>query len=268
MTDIHADCEKYAEKLIARGEDPEAVKRWLVEDLPHREPQTDREWKEHMIYYLPSEEKDKLCDEEYYFACWVKQEKIEENWWKSQLKVREDVRALKEEMKKDDPDFVRDCRMAFLEPRMKILVDEIWELGCLIENWKTYGEFGKLMAEGKNAEELKKLQGAYKRYYLEYGMLKGGIPLRENEITPETIQACREVPVETLIAGRIVNAGGGRKKTLCIFHAEKTPSFVIYADNSWHCFGCNTSGQNAIDFIMQREKIDFLATVNYLRQYS
>lgn len=43
----------------------------------------------------------------------------------------------------------------------------------------------------------------------------------------------------------------GKKQTLCPFHEEKTPSFFIYADNSYHCFGCGAHG-NAIDFLMKK----------------
>jgi hypothetical protein len=30
--------------------------------------------------------------------------------------------------------------------------------------------------------------------------------------------------------------------------ADKTPSFMIYPDNSYHCFGCGVHGNNFIDF--------------------
>jgi len=31
-------------------------------------------------------------------------------------------------------------------------------------------------------------------------------------------------------------------------HNDKSPSFVLYPDNSFHCYGCGANGQNAIDF--------------------
>ena len=59
----------------------------------------------------------------------------------------------------------------------------------------------------------------------------------------------REVVAEVLAANDIVqlvgsyvelkNAGGGRKKGLCPFHREKTPSFHVSVDRqTYHCFGC------------------------------
>lgn len=42
----------------------------------------------------------------------------------------------------------------------------------------------------------------------------------------------------------------------CPFHAEKTASFKLYANNRrWHCFGCGADG-DAIDFVKRIENID------------
>jgi DNA primase catalytic core len=43
-------------------------------------------------------------------------------------------------------------------------------------------------------------------------------------------------------------------KTYCPFHEDKTPSFTVYPQtNSFHCFGCDTSG-DTIEFIQLKEK--------------
>lgn len=66
-----------------------------------------------------------------------------------------------------------------------------------------------------------------------------------NKLTNEEIQTIRELRIH-----RILNVSdNGRNLSLkCPFHVERTPSFVLYPDNSFHCFGCKVNGQGAIDF--------------------
>ena len=49
---------------------------------------------------------------------------------------------------------------------------------------------------------------------------------------------------------------GNRLKALCPFHAEKTPSFVVFPDNRFHCYGCGVHG-TIIDYVCLRDKVDF-----------
>lgn len=54
---------------------------------------------------------------------------------------------------------------------------------------------------------------------------------------------------------------GGNFIANCPFHSEKSPSFVVNkAKNLYHCFGCNAGG-NGIDFIMQKESLDFINAI-------
>jgi len=53
-----------------------------------------------------------------------------------------------------------------------------------------------------------------------------------------------------------VENSGKNYKTLCPFHSEKTPSFIISEDKQlYHCFGCGAAG-NAINFVMQYDNLD------------
>jgi DNA primase len=59
----------------------------------------------------------------------------------------------------------------------------------------------------------------------------------------------------------------GRKVMIrCPFHNERTPSFVIFPDNGFKCFGCGVHGQGAIDFVMKLG-CDFKQAVEELKKY-
>lgn len=49
----------------------------------------------------------------------------------------------------------------------------------------------------------------------------------------------------------------------CPFHAEKTPSFTVYPDNHYHCFGCDAHG-DAIAFTKRIEGLNFADAVTRL----
>ena len=47
-------------------------------------------------------------------------------------------------------------------------------------------------------------------------------------------------------------------KARCPFHAERTPSFVVYPESgTWHCFGGCSTGGDAITFLMKQENYSF-----------
>src|SRR5579862_2535161 len=57
---------------------------------------------------------------------------------------------------------------------------------------------------------------------------------------------------------------GRRFVGLCPFHAEKTPSFSVNAEEGfYYCFGCASSG-DAITFVRQVEHLDFVEAVRFL----
>lgn len=86
------------------------------------------------------------------------------------------------------------------------------------------------------------------------------------KISRETIEEIRaRTDLPALIGSRVsLKQSGGLLKGLCPFHQEKTPSFVVYADDrSFHCFGCNAHG-NAFDFLMRSEGLTFVDAVRQL----
>lgn len=57
---------------------------------------------------------------------------------------------------------------------------------------------------------------------------------------------------------------GSNYFSLCPFHTEKTPSFVVSNNKQcFHCFGCGTHG-NIIDFIIKFNNIDFLKAIDII----
>ena len=57
---------------------------------------------------------------------------------------------------------------------------------------------------------------------------------------------------------------GLRYVGLCPFHSENTPSFSVNAEEGfYYCFGCHASG-DAIAFVRDIERLDFVAAVEYL----
>ena len=57
--------------------------------------------------------------------------------------------------------------------------------------------------------------------------------------------------------------GGGRHSLTCPFHEDKNPSFVVYPNNTFHCFSCARNG-DAIDLIRELKNLSFKAALNYL----
>jgi DNA primase len=71
-------------------------------------------------------------------------------------------------------------------------------------------------------------------------------------------------PLPAVIGRRVRLARSGRQwKGCCPFHGEKTPSFYVYDDGHFHCFGCGAHG-DAIGFVMQSEGAGFMEAVERL----
>lgn len=62
-----------------------------------------------------------------------------------------------------------------------------------------------------------------------------------------------------VIQGYVPLKKAGRNyQGLCPFHAEKTPSFVVFPETgTWHCFGACGTGGDILTFIMKRENLSF-----------
>jgi hypothetical protein len=80
-------------------------------------------------------------------------------------------------------------------------------------------------------------------------------------ITPAAIDALRVACDLTALISEDVNLRKG--VGLCPFHDERTPSFRVYPDGHWYCYGCHATG-NAIDWIMRIRRMPFVKACQYL----
>jgi len=73
--------------------------------------------------------------------------------------------------------------------------------------------------------------------------------------------------VEVISSYVALKKAGRNYKGLCPFHAEKTPSFVVFPDTqSWHCFGACGTGGDVFTFVMRLENLDFSGALHLLAQ--
>lgn len=86
-------------------------------------------------------------------------------------------------------------------------------------------------------------------------------------LSPDFIYQLKNAnPIDQIMGGyvKIVRAGS-LYKCCCPFHAERTPSCVIYTtpDPHFYCFGCHTGG-DVITFLMKIENLTYMEAVQKL----
>ena len=73
--------------------------------------------------------------------------------------------------------------------------------------------------------------------------------------------------VEVVSSYVALKKAGRSYKGICPFHAEKTPSFIVFPDTqSWHCFGACGTGGDVFTFVMRQENLDFAGALRLLAQ--
>lgn len=71
--------------------------------------------------------------------------------------------------------------------------------------------------------------------------------------------------VEEIGAVVPLKQSGRAFRGLCPFHGERTPSFYVYPDGHWRCFGCNEHG-DLITFVEKTQGLDFIAALSLLAE--
>ncbi|KQM88642.1 hypothetical protein ASE67_02560 [Sphingomonas sp. Leaf23] len=74
----------------------------------------------------------------------------------------------------------------------------------------------------------------------------------------------RDYPLETVVAKVVqLRRSGANKVACCPFHADKTPSLVLYKDQTYHCFGCGAHG-DVLDFVAGTQRTSISGAIRYL----
>lgn len=74
----------------------------------------------------------------------------------------------------------------------------------------------------------------------------------------------RDYPLEATVAKVLpLRRSGGNKLAVCPFHPDKSPSMVLYRDQTYHCFGCAAHG-DVIDFIAGTQRLSIAESIRYL----
>jgi DNA primase len=86
--------------------------------------------------------------------------------------------------------------------------------------------------------------------------------------TKESLETLRQRIdlVDVISAHADLKRFGASYKSVCPFHEEKTPSFVVQrGDSHYHCFGCGAHG-DAIEFLMEFLHLSFVEAVESLAE--
>jgi hypothetical protein len=140
------------------------------------------------------------------------------------------------------------------EPEKDKLLNALWDWLWFVMSHDDIAELKRLASQMRNL-----------RMALRYARSLAGVDEKKykNGYSPEQIQDADDVSVVDFVDAK-VRVTGSKIITRCPFHDEKTGSFVIYSDNSWHCFGCQAHGMGAIDFIKKKYNFNFVDAVKYL----
>jgi len=172
--------------------------------------------------------------------------------------LREKEREFVSQVIEETPDWAKERRVEFLRDEILKISKQIIKLDDFIEPWKKiFPEMDPLWLD-----DLRKKRKKHKQ---EIDIFENPVEHHQGtRYSEEMIQRARDVSVVELLPGHWEDVGGGRQKTCCPFHEEKTASFMVFDDNHWHCFGCAAHGMNAVDFIMKQNQTNFYEAVSFL----
>ena len=115
--------------------------------------------------------------------------------------------------------------------------------------------------EVNEGQELEKVSREIKQLYFALYPRKSTNGITNNQIEQARAYDTRELAMMELEKAKRT---GDRVIGLCPLHRESHPSFVVFSDGGWKCFGCGASGQNALDYLIKVKGVKFKEAVKIL----
>ena len=172
---------------------------------------------------------------------------------KNQALARAGSAALKNEVKKESPEWAKERREEYLQGKIKRLSKEITEIYQEYER-QTRDDvphwFRLFALEYKKVEEKEKRLGWLNKELRNLGSGK------EAEITEDMIEQARNYDITKLIEVK-------RNFALCPFHPDRRPSFFV-KNNFGYCFACGASA-DSIGLLMNRDGLSFPEAIKALQ---
>ena len=212
-------------------------------------------------------------------------------WDEYQKDLKEKELAFVEEVTQENPEWVKDRRMEFLEQEYEKLnkeyidtfneiqemrkkslddpgVNWLWNLMAdTIEKEKSKGRKVKSKRNPwikiriiQPQKHLPDITGEIKRLKFEMDCwINPQMFTESGGVNPEEVNMAREVSCENFI--EVHKTAGDKKLALCPFHDDTNPSLVIYpAGKGYNCFSCGANG-DTIDLVMKLQSLDFISAV-------
>ena len=74
----------------------------------------------------------------------------------------------------------------------------------------------------------------------------------------------RDYPLDQIVGRTLrLKKAGANKAAVCPFHPDRSPSLVLYPDDTYHCFGCGAHG-DVIDYVAGTENISISEAIRHL----
>lgn len=169
--------------------------------------------------------------------------------------VRQSVKDFTEEVVMDNPDWVAERRIEYLNSKVKELTLEANLWGLRVINHRDI--IGEMIVKvivlpiKKEIVKLKREMDIYQKpIAVDY----------DKKITDQDIERAKSVDCESLIESN-------KRWAVCPFHDDKKPSLYLYpAERGYYCFSCSASG-DAIDLVRKLYNYSFQDAVKHLKRY-